>query len=286
MNEEELRKEIAKAIEAQNNRGIPEFKGYSPKEFESLLYDPFGPESPIKLNRLSEEDCERVPVLNQIVWLMDLLKSEKGIKLTSKGNLPVKVVAEVYARGPGDDGIERGISKLYKETDSDSVHFVRIILEVTGLTRKRKGVLYLTKEGEKLHSDRNALLQRIFSGHTQKFNWAYFDYSDDDGIGQRGFGFSLILLSLYGDMRRSAGFYAEEYFKAFPMLLENLMPRYGTKAEQGAHVWTFRTVKRFLHWYGLVRVEDEVKNYERLFYITATDLFNRFITCTPPKSIR
>lgn len=287
MDLEEIRKEVARTIEAQNNRGIPEFMGYSPAEFTPLLYDTFGTESPIRLQRLSDADCDRVPMLNQIAWLIDYLKRNNGVKLTAKGFLPTKVVAELYAQGfLKDRSIESGISKLYKEEDSITVHLSKLLLELSGLTKKRKGVLSLKKNAEGLIRDRNALLQLIFRTHAEKFNWPYFDGYEDNGIGQTGFGFSLVLLALFGGEKHLNTFYAEKYFEAFPMLYEGLDPIYRTVEAYAANVWSIRTLDRFLAYYGLMDHEEESPWFETVKFVSPSDLFRRFISFTAPQSVK
>lgn len=86
-------------MDRQNNRSIPEFEGYSPNEMQYLLHDPFGPDSPLKLNVLDEADYRLIPMLNMIRYLGGLLKKTGEMKLTAKGYLPVKIVADLYEQG-------------------------------------------------------------------------------------------------------------------------------------------------------------------------------------------
>jgi len=48
-----------------------------------------------------------------------------------------------------EEYIEKGILKLYKETDSMSVNLSRILIELAGLIKKRKGKISLTKTEKK-----------------------------------------------------------------------------------------------------------------------------------------
>ena len=70
MDLEELQKHIDKVVNEQNNRLIPEFEGYSPIEMNQLLYFSFGAKSPISLQKLSDSDYRKIPILNQIKYLM------------------------------------------------------------------------------------------------------------------------------------------------------------------------------------------------------------------------
>ena len=48
---------------------------------------------------MTEPDYKKVPLLNQIKYLAGLIDSQGELKMTSKGFLPVKVVADIYQQG-------------------------------------------------------------------------------------------------------------------------------------------------------------------------------------------
>jgi len=277
-----LQKEIDRAMDEQNNRSMSEFEGYSPFEMEHILNYTFALDSPLKLQKLSDSDYQKIPILNQIKYLMDLIEKKGELKLTSKGYLPTKIVSELYDQGfLKDKFIETGISKLYKETDSMTINITRILCEISGLTKKRNGKLSLTKSSKKTHGDNEELLRQIFSTMANKFNWAYYDGYGENRIGQLGYGFSLILLSKYGQIRRTNSFYAEKYFRAFPQLLESLEPAYGTLESHGSNCYSIRTFDRFLDYFGVITIEEEGRGFDSVKYITKTDLFDRLINVQP-----
>jgi len=117
------------------------------------------------------------------------------------------------------------------------------------------------------------LLLNIFKTFGQKFNWAYFDGYGENNIGQLGFGFSLILLSKYGDKRQIDRFYSKKYFQAFPDLKDNM-----TKTNYGigrpSDCYSIRTFDRFLDYFGLIKIDTDK-------FITKTELYDRLIKCTP-----
>ena len=162
----------------------------------------------MKLLKLKDETYTNIPILNQMLFFGDILKKEGELKLTNKGYLPTRIVADLYYNGFLKDVIiETGIHKLYKETDSNVVNLTRILAELTLLTKKRNGRLSLTKSGEKLLEDKEKLLKLIFKTFGEKFKWAYYDGYGDNFIGQLGYGFSLYLLSKYGDKKSFNVFY-------------------------------------------------------------------------------
>ncbi|MBZ0242899.1 MAG: hypothetical protein K8F24_06780, partial [Bacteroidales bacterium] len=281
----DIQKQIDQIMQGENNRSIPEFEGYSPFEMHQVLNFTFAPNSPVQLQELSDADFKKVPLLNQLKYLMALIAEKGELKLTAKGFLPTKVVADIYQqRFLEDVVIKLGISRLYREADSMTVNLTRILLEISGLVKKRKGKLSLTKTGEKMLKDDFQLLKRILAVFTEKFNWAYYDGYGDNRIGQTGYGFSLILLSKYGHKKRLDSFYAGKYFKAFPQFLDSLEPNYGTLESYSADCYAIRTFDRFLDYLGLIKIEEVGKRFDRVKYVTKTDLFDRLIKVCPHKN--
>jgi len=279
---EELKQQPDNFMEDINNLGIPEFEGYSPYEMQYILYAPFLEKSPVKLQQLNDEGYDEMPLFRQIMYVANMLAEKGQIKLTAKGFLPTKIVAEVYNHGnPKEKYIEIGLIKLYKERDSITVNLTRILLEMSGITKKRKGMLSLTKKGEKLLSDKPEFFKQIFSTFCTRFHWAYYDGYESSLIGQLGFAFSLILISKYGAKKRSVKFYADKYFAAFPKLLEEIKEREYTPIDRMAtRCYSLRTFNRFLYFFGLVSI-DETKMWEDHDDVQKTELFDRLIHCTP-----
>ncbi len=282
MDLKDIQRNIDQLMNEQNNRPIADFEGYSPFEMHKILHFTFAIDSPLKLQKLSDTDYTKIPILNQIKYLTDLIDKNGEIKLTKQGFLPTKIVSELYSQGfLKDEYIEKGISKLYKETDSMTINLSRILLELAGFIKKRNGKLSLTKSSEKILGNNEELLRQIFLTMTNKFNWAYYDGYGENQIGQLGYGFSLILLSKYGRERRLDSFYAERYFKAYPRLLDSIEPNYGTLERYSTNCYSVRTFDRFLNYFGLINIEEERKGLDSIKYISKTDIYDRLIKCTP-----
>ncbi len=281
MDLKDLQNHVDNVMNEQNNRSISEFEGYSPFEMHQILHFTFGSDSPIKLQNLSDSDYQRIPILNQIKYLMNLIDKAGEIKLTNKGFLPTKVVSELYGQGfLKDEHIEKNISKLYKEADSMTVNLTRILMELSGLIKKRKGKLSLTNSSKKILADNYELLRLILLTFATKFNWAYYDGYGENQIGQLGYGFSLILLSKYGQEKRLDSFYAERYFRAYPQLLESIEPTYGTLENYSNRCYSLRTFERFLDYFGLIIIDEEGKGPNSIKYITKTDIYDKLLKCT------
>jgi hypothetical protein len=171
MDLDSLNEEIKKIMDARNNTGIPEFEGYSPFEMHNIVQYLFEENCPIKIIKLKTEDFHRIPIFNGVKFLLNQLSEMDGIKLTAKGYLPTKIVSDLYnQKYYSEDMIDKGISKLYKETDSLFVRLCRIILELSGVAKKSKGKLILTKEGNNCLLNDQLLLEEILNAYCKKFN--------------------------------------------------------------------------------------------------------------------
>ena len=284
---EELQGHLDQFMNERNNRPVPKFEGYSPNEMQYILHDTFGEKSPIKLRKLKGDDYELIPILNQIKYLAGIISRAGDVKLTKLGFLPTKVVQELYDQGfMKEYQFESGISKLYKEMDSTSVHVARVLLEISGLAKKRNNKLSLTKKGEKILGDDFQLCQLIFKIYGEKFNWAHLDGYGENGIGQMGFGFSLILIHLYGNEKRTDKFYTEKYFEAFPMLLDGISyPTYTTIESYAGHCYSLRTFDRFLSFFGGVDIEQE-RGMDAEKFIVKGDVFDKLFEFLPHENIK
>lgn len=278
----DLQRHIDQVVNEQNKRAIPEFEGYSPFEMHKILHFPFNTDSPLQMQKLSDADYNRIPMLNQIKYLLDVIDKNGELKLTNKGFLPTKVVSDLYQQGYlKDELIERGISKLYKETDSMTVNLTRILIELAGLVKKRNGKISLTKSSRKMLQDNEELLRQVFLTFANKFNWAYFDRYGENHIGQLGYGFSMVLLSKYGEKKRLDSFYAKKYFNAFPRLLDLIKPTYGGTGNSAISCYSIRTFDRFLDYFGLIKIDSEGNWIDSTKHIIKTDLFDKFIEVRP-----
>lgn len=282
----DIQKHIDRVMNEQNNREIPDFEGYSPFEMHHILHFTFDSNSPIILQKLADLDCLKCPMFNLVKYFLNLVNEKGEIKLTGKGFLPTKIVQDIYNQGFLEEyQFSFGISKLYKESDSLTVNLTRLLAELAGLTKKRNGKISLTKAGEKITSDNQKLFDLIFKTMTQKFSWAFYDGYEDQQIGQFGFGFSLILLSKYGEEKQLDNFYSKKYLKAFPQFLESITPTYGTVEEYASNCYSVRTFQRFLSFFGLIEMEKQGNGLDRKIFIKKTELFDKLIKVRPHNNV-
>ncbi|MEG1726228.1 MAG: hypothetical protein RR313_12630, partial [Anaerovoracaceae bacterium] len=282
---EELNAYIADYMEIYNNRPRDNFEGYSSMEMHRILDYTFEDSSPIKLHKLSDEEYAKIPILRQIKHLIQIIQKEGRIKLTTIGNLPTRVVKELYPLGVGDRLIDSGISKLSKETDSNAVELTKILLKLMRVTKIRNNVLTITKEGEKILANNERLMKNIMITFCCKFNKAYFDGYESEQIGNMGVGFTLLLLNKYGTEKRSDNFYADKYFKAFPLLLDGLLPTYNTVEHIASSCYSIRTFDRLLLHLGLIEIDEERHSQKEKKDIIKTEFFDKLISVVPPHNM-
>lgn len=272
---EELNAYLSDYVESNNNSPQNEFEGYSSVEMKQLLNYTFEDSSPLKLHKLSDEDYAKIPILCQIKHLIQILQNEGKVKLTAIGNLPTRIVKELYPLGVRDHFIESGISKLSKESDSQAVGLTRILLQLMRVTKVRHNVLTMTKEGEKIAANNELLMANLMDTFCLQFNKAYFDGYESEVIGNMGVGFTLLLLKKYGAEKRSDFFYAEKYFRVFPLFLD------GLRLYEASSCYSIRTFDRLLMHLGLIEIVGG-KGYGFIDkYIIKTELYDKLITIEP-----
>lgn len=281
---DEIRRQIHASMIIQNTKPLEDFEGFSPADMRDLLYAPFSPDSPMKLkNQLPDKILDQIPILIQTEYLLRKIDSLGEIKLTSTGALQTQLVKELYSQGfIKDYGIEKGYTKLYGEASCLPVHLTRIIVELAGFTKKKKGKLSLAKTwAEKLRSKkRNEIFLQILTTYSLKFNWGYLDKYPSQQAAQLGFAFSLFLVSKYGNTERLSNFYSEKYLKAFPQIRLEFPDRYSTDSgvEDFHHCYIYRTFERFLWYFNLVELRTEGEYFSgRKKFITKSPIFSEII---------
>src|SRR5690606_36745203 len=105
----------------------------------------------------------------------------KGVRLTGKGNLPLKQVkAMIDAAGEEVVVPFAGYGSVRSEEDILGVQLTRVLLELAGYTRKDKGRLLLKKSAAKRLDTKGwlTLYQYVLAATFAKLNWAWIDHYD------------------------------------------------------------------------------------------------------------
>lgn len=245
---------------------------FSPHLYNNVIYDCFTEDGPIRLNRLEDYEYDQIPIFRQVKHLCKIIEEAKWLKLTATGNLPVKVVLELFPLGVLDWYYKKYPNKIKKENDAEAVQLTKILLELSGITKKKGNALSLTKRGEKLIKDNHELLKAILTTYSYKFNWSYFDGYGDNNLGQFGFGFTLIALAKYGSEFREDAFYSTISFTLLSLF------RYAQDLSRPQRAYSVRLFSRFMQNFGLVEL-DEKSNFllGENDSVRRTELFDKLI---------
>lgn len=119
-------------MQIQNSCPLDYFEGYSPSDMQLIFYNLFGKKCPVQIANLGEKDCDSVPLFRQVKMLLEIIEKVDNLKLTQTGNLPPRILKEIYSIGVPDSHIESGIINLRTEKDSISVQMARIVAEFGG----------------------------------------------------------------------------------------------------------------------------------------------------------
>ena len=117
----------------------------------------------------------------------------------------------------------------------------RIILELLGWIKTRKGVLSLTIKGRKAFSNIDAAANEILRFSLVGVGLHTFDAVEDDRIGNLGIAYSVWLLNQFGSEWHFGSFYQEHYQKAF-----NFPDKYT--------IYETRVFSRLFYWLGIVEM--------------------------------
>ncbi|GGF75365.1 hypothetical protein GCM10011332_31680 [Terasakiella brassicae] len=233
------------------------------------------PDCPLKLNdTLTLADLKSSPLLKHTRLFLTHLDTDKGVKLTAKGNLNRKFVSQMLDKFPWPDydvATTRRMHKVINEEDFMPLHFIRVICEVAKLTRKYKGHLKPSRLGRSLLDDDSAglLMDELFTGVFQHFNLAYMDRIgvEDNLTPQMG-------LILYGISKLADNYVTPGELATLPI----------DAFKEEHHLWTPEVlfemrVLKYLEWFGLMEKRKHAANDQRSrnYIYRKTALFDRFI---------
>ena len=280
---EELNEALQKRMEEENTKPREEFDNLSSIDMYNILYRLFELESPIQYaNKVTINELNKIPFYKLFREYLKSINNKGELKLTAKGNLPRNLCKELYGLGIIKEHIfESGISKLNKESDSVVLQNLKIIGDLSGITKKRNNKLSLTKNGKKLYElgQEFELFKKIFETNVLKFNIAYHDGYDDRFQIQAVIGYTLYLLLRYGDKEREIEFYVNKNLKAFPQLLDEFSGSWGTPEKQYRSCYEIRVFKRFLNYYGFTETDEEgiIGSFEKKVKVKAKGVFREIL---------
>lgn len=197
---EEAQAHVNRLLARQNAAPRKDLGGLSPDDLAQLLYGDWNRPGPLRLGRdLPLGVVEVSPWFEVARRLMQMIEADGPVKLTPAGNLPKAVVRRlvesVLSEATREHWSGQGVERV-KEQDLQLIHLPRVLLEVGGLMKRRKGHLVLSKEGRGLLPDARAgeLYARLFETCFRRFDLAYLDGAQEAPVFQQLIGYSLVRL--------------------------------------------------------------------------------------------
>lgn len=269
---DELNKIAAEILNNHNNAGQDDFMGLSPYEMNLLLNQPLSPDCAVKFrNFRNVMALNNVPIIKVSHLYINALKAVPEIKLTAKGNIPIKLLNEI-----NNLNIRYDYFNIRPRTELDSVPaaYGKALLKMAEIIKIRNNKMSLTKFGAE--ADTDTLYKALFTAFTEKFHKGYLDGFHSEETGNIGSLFAMYLLKRFGKETRNSDFYASRYLSAFPALLNEFTENDITKRQESARrCFTYRIFNKGLFLFGLV--ELEYKKNEKMWnevYVRSTDLLN------------
>jgi hypothetical protein len=202
---DDLNAALETLVSDYNRRPQAALGGLSPAGMQRLLSADWVTEaSAVRLDEsLSAEDLAAASTLHNARLFLAELGERRTVKATPKGNLTRAFVGamEGAMRWPATSRFRDTRSITRNEEDVWPLHLLRILLELGGLIKRRKGVFSLTRAGERLaHEARvGALLATLFRAHFQRLNLGYLDGLESLPEFQRTVAYALYRFGRVGD---------------------------------------------------------------------------------------
>ncbi|MBE3124886.1 MAG: SEC-C domain-containing protein [Acidobacteria bacterium] len=265
----------------RNAEPNPDFLGLSSDQIRRLIDFPFqSTDDLVRLNdSFGQNDMAGIPVVDNAVRFLRAMAEVEPLKATAAGNL-----ARDFAKRLFDD-IEQSDWKKYinfrSETDSMTVHSLRLILTMGGWLKKEKGWFRLTRKGRKsVEAGFSAAdYLDLFRTFTQKFNWGFQDGYPGLEIIQRAFLFSLLLV------HKKGGEFLENYrlgpyfVRAFPLALAESERFPCDPYERISRCFSLRFLERFCAYFGLIETKSLGEGpLDRRFFFKASGLLDKLLT--------
>lgn len=225
---------------------------------------------------LSLDELSGSTVLKHARLFLAELSLEK-VKLTAKGNLNRKFVNRMCDafEWPGYEAERlRKYNRTINEHDHLPLNIIHIIVSMSGLARKYRGHLVITKHGKTLlQDDRAGELQAVlFKTTYDNFNLGYLDRVPLEGVFQPQIGLTVFLI----------GKVAKNWLSPDDLLRLTVLPVDEFFTSDYDHpLWAFEVrVLKTLRWFGLLEKEvlSEPDAYPEKYQIRKSKLFEQFLS--------
>ncbi|PHI19692.1 hypothetical protein CEQ90_11625 [Lewinellaceae bacterium SD302] len=280
-----LNEQIQAEMNARNSQGLPEFRGLTPGQMHYLIRSPFEEGCIVRFQDADYRVYEDIPQLLLVRALLEEL-AKGDIKLTPKGNLPMKVVRSLYGLNLiKSKRLQDDITKLRSQEDWDALIFADELLRALEMIgEKPNGELIIAPAGlAALEGSLQSLFEQLFLVSFQQFNLGYFDRFPASREIQAFTGYTIYLLLQNGKDWQPSSFYADAFTTAWPTLLNTFSehPKGYDHRYEFRNVYQLRIFQRFLEWFGLVRFKTPDGPRTGIREVMATDLFRHVFHIDP-----
>jgi hypothetical protein len=203
---EMLREKIDELMDQTKNKPYLELNGLTLNQVDSLIFSDW--EDPNSTMYIEEEipfeDLKDSHLLHNARLFLNKIINGEHVETTKSGKLSRKFVMDMFNQMKMD-AEERDttllVNKVLNEEDVESLHILKVILQLSGLLKKRKGSFYVPKKNQDLQEINNAgmLYTLLFSTYFREFNLSYLDGAPENDFLQDTVPYSLYMLSKHAD---------------------------------------------------------------------------------------
>lgn len=244
-----------------NDIPLEQYAGLTTRQLYFLVNEPLQVSSPLKLRtQLPNAVLDNLPFFRSCEDLLGELGPTGKLKLTPSGALNKKTLHLLYEKCLAFSPlINKGVYKLIRQENWNFLDSVGQVCAIAGLLKKEGANLVLSKKAVKLMVPvkRSELFAVILNSFCLKFNWAYNDGYSEENAGQIGWAYTVWLLIHHGGEPKSGDYYAKQYIKAFPSLLDFFQEDYISAEEDLANCYNLRALSRFAAWFGFLDYPDD-----------------------------
>lgn len=254
---EDLETVVAAKMHAQNSKPIADLCGLSAEQMHNWINAPWNAWQGVEFS--TPADVSGSPVMRYLEIILDnLLEAGGSIRLTTKGNLPLRIVQQcsgIADQLPSVGGFKHISISEYRgrnEDDFTALHYTRVNAELAGILYKRSGRLHFKKDAQKTYQKEGlrGFYADMLATAARQFNWAYLDAFSGQISLQELWLFMLWRLHIHCCIQQLG---QEVAVVVGPMLQQLPHSEYASREQQLTRMVSVRFVWRFLGFFGLVR---------------------------------
>lgn len=259
------KKELKKMQDEINSHPLDDFLGLSPEQMYQMIY--FSPETFEHILYIKpdfdKELLSKVPILDDLLLLFRLLAEAGEVRVTKKGNLPVKIVNEIYNKQRADKKPSGFLYNSQSEEYASDILAARVSATACGWIQFEKNKFSLSNQGKSILE--NGFSQKDFVRLLDYFvfhcHWSYLHGWEHCHIVQQAVVFELYVLNkkardTYLDLKT----FSQLFLKAFPFAPEEVDDDYCEDSYRPRIVTSVleqRFINSFCERFGLIKLSEK-----------------------------